>query len=277
MRLSIEHTTIFHYAEPISEAYTELRLHPLEAAGQRCLRFSLVTQPEGEVMMYVDRYGNIVHHFDTLQSHDKVVVTTRSEVQTPQVFVSEDIELSPLDLFDYLAPTKYAPADDLIMQMAGKDYIRDDPEATALGLMDTLCNSLIYEPGATDVRTTAPEALKLGRGVCQDFAHLMLAGCRSLGIPARYVSGYLYSPQTLRDREESGIVILPNAASHAWIDVFVEGRGWLSLDPTHNSWQTEEYVRVATGRDYADVPPTRGVYKGSADEVLEVNVTVEAV
>lgn len=277
MRLRIEHKTVFHYAEPITEAYTEMRLHPVEGAGQRCLRFSLVTQPDGEVMMYVDRYGNIVHHFDTLQSHDKVVVTTSSEVHTPQVFVSEEMELSPLDLFDYLAPTKYTPEDDLIMEMAESDFVRDDPEATALGLMDTLYHSLKYEPGATDVKTTAPEALSLGRGVCQDFAHLMLAACRSLGIPARYVSGYLYSPQTLREREQSGLVIPPNAASHAWIDVFVDGRGWLSLDPTHNSWQTEDYVRVATGRDYADVPPTRGVYKGSAEEELTVNVTVQAI
>ncbi|QQS47474.1 MAG: transglutaminase family protein [Acidobacteriota bacterium] len=277
MRLRIEHTTVFHYTEPIVEAYTEMRLHPLEAAGQRCLRFSLETEPAGEVMMYIDRYGNIVHHFDTLQSHDKVVVTTSSEVQTPQVFVSEEMDLSPLDLFDYLAPTRYAPEDESIMRMAEREFVRDDPEATALGLMDALYNSLKYEPGATDVKTTALEALNLGRGVCQDFAHLMLAACRGLGIPARYVSGYLYSPQTLREREQSGMAIPANAASHAWVDVFVDGRGWLSLDPTHNSWQTEEYVRVATGRDYSDVPPTRGVYKGSAEEELSVNVNVRAI
>lgn len=277
MRLRIEHTTVFHYAEPISEAYTELRLHPFEAAGQRCLRFSLETQPVGEVMMYIDRYGNTVHHFDTLQPHDKVVVTASSEVHTPRVFVSDEMELSPLDQFDYLAPTTYAPEDERISQFAEHDYIEGDPEATALGLMETLYSSLKYEPGATDVKTTASEALSLGSGVCQDFAHLMLAACRSLGIPARYVSGYLYSPQTLRDREEAGIDVPANAASHAWVDVFVEDRGWLSLDPTHNSWQTEQYVRVATGRDYSDVPPTRGIYKGSAKEELSVNVSVTAI
>ncbi len=277
MRLRIEHTTVFHYAEPIVEAYTEMRLHPLEAAGQRCLRFSLETEPAGEVMMYIDRYGNIVHHFDTLQSHDKVVVVTSSVVDTPRTFIPDQKELTPLDRFDYLASTKYAPEDDRIRQFAESNYVKGDPEGSAIGLMEALFSSLKYEPGATDVKTTAPEALELGRGVCQDFAHLMLSAARSLGIPARYVSGYLYSPQTIRERAEVGIPVPANAASHAWVDVFIDDLGWLSLDPTHNCPQTEEYVRVATGRDYADVPPTRGVYKGSAKEELSVNVSVQAI
>lgn len=277
MRLRIDHTTVFHYAEPISEAYTEMRLQPLESVGQRCLRFSLVTEPAGEVMFYLDRYGNIVHHFDTLQSHEKVVVRTNSEVDTPRAYFHDQKDLSPLDRFDYLAPTRYAPADERIRQFADQHCVEGDSEATAGGIMEALFSSLKYEPGATDVKTTAPEALDLGRGVCQDFAHLMLVGCRSLGIPARYVSGYLYSPQAPRDREEAGTFIPANAASHAWVDVYIDGSGWLSFDPTHNCRQTEEYVRVATGRDYADVPPTRGVYKGSAKEELTVNVNVMAI
>lgn len=277
MRLRIEHTTIFHYAEPISEAYTELRLHPLDAAGQRCMRFSLVTEPDGQVMMYVDRHGNTIHHFDTLQPHDRVVVRTTSEVDTPRVFISDNRDLMPLDQFDYLAPTKYAPETALIREYAEAHRIDGEPEATALSLMEGLFSTLKYEPGATDVKTTAPEALELGRGVCQDFAHLMLSASRILGIPARYVSGYLYSPQIMRDREDAGIAVPPNAASHAWVDVFIAGKGWLSVDPTHNCQQTEEYVRVATGRDYADVPPTRGVYKGSAREELSVEVEVRAI
>ena len=132
--------------------------------------------------------------------------------------------------------------------------------------MKAVATELVYEPGATDVQTRADEVLALGRGVCQDFAHVLLAACRCVGIPARYVSGYLYDPKLEGD----------NAASHAWVDVWDEGRGWIALDPTHDREQTEAYVRVAVGRDYGDVPPTRGVYKGAAHETLAVRVGLRA-
>jgi transglutaminase-like putative cysteine protease len=109
--------------------------------------------------------------------------------------------------------------------------------------------------------------LALGRGVCQDFAHVMLAACRCVGIAARYVSGYLYDPTLEGD----------NAASHAWVDIWDEERGWIALDPTHDRDQNESYVRVAVGRDYADVPPTRGVYKGAANETLSVRVGLQTI
>ena len=121
--------------------------------------------------------------------------------------------------------------------------------------------ALKYEKGVTDVQTNAEQAL--GRGVCQDFTHVLLAACRSLDLPARYVSGYLYNNGH-------------TAASHALVAVHVAGPGWLLLDPTHNRQQTSQYVRVAIGRDYADVPPTRGVFKGQAKETLEVKVSVTA-
>jgi transglutaminase-like putative cysteine protease len=116
------------------------------------------------------------------------------------------------------------------------------------------------------VQTRADQVLELGRGVCQDFAHVMLGACRSIGIPARYVSGYLYDPTLEGD----------NAASHAWVDVWDDESGWLALDPTHDREQTEAYVRVAVGRDYVDVPPTHGVFKGNASETLSVRVGLQA-
>lgn len=276
MRIQIKHTTVFHYSDEINEAHTEMRLRPLEVAGQRCYRFSLTTEPRGEVMSYIDRYGNVVHHFDTLQSHDKLVVTAASDVETPYSFLPEPQELTPLDRFDFLAPTGYVPEDDRIDAFARQCQSEGDPMRTAMSLMEAIYRGLTYDPAATDVKTKAPEVLRLGRGVCQDFAHLMLAGIRSLGIPARYVSGYLYSPQIIKERQEAGVPVISNAASHAWVDVYVAERGWVSLDPTHNCEQTDEYVRVATGRDYSDVPPTRGVYKGNAKEDLEVKVEVKS-
>lgn len=274
MRLQIKHTTVFQYSELINEAYTEMRLRPLEVAGQRCYRFSLATEPRGEVMHYIDRYGNQVHHFDTLQSHHQVVVTAASDVETPQAFRPDFVVLPPLDRYDFLAPTEYAPGNGRIAEFAREHLVPDDQHRTALALMEAIYRRLKYDPGATDVKTRASEVLEIGRGVCQDFAHLMLSATRSLGIPSRYVSGYLYSPQIVSERKEAGVTVPDNAASHAWIDVYLENRGWISLDPTHNCEQTDEYVRVATGRDYADVPPTRGVYKGSAEERLEVRVEV---
>jgi transglutaminase-like putative cysteine protease len=133
--------------------------------------------------------------------------------------------------------------------------------------MSAVAGELTYERGATTVRTTADEVLALGRGVCQDFAHVFLGACRSRGIPARYVSGYLYD-----EALEGG-----HAASHAWVDVWSEEQGWISLDPTHDRAQTDHYVRVAVGRDYADVPPTRGIYRGSAQEELDVTVAMTAI
>jgi transglutaminase-like putative cysteine protease len=268
MRLRIEHTTSFTYSETISEAYTEMRLCPLDTSTQNRLNFQLTTEPRGEVMQYRDRFGNLVHHFDALETHERRVVRGISEVITNSEFTDDQKELSPLDEFDYLAATNYAPLSDAVCDFASPHVVEGNTSETALRLMNVVFGSMKYEPGATDVRTTALEALSLSRGVCQDFAHLLLAACRCLKIPARYVSGYIYGENT-----ETTVA---NAASHAWVDVFTSERGWVSIDPTHDCEQTDRYVRVAVGRDYADVPPTRGVYKGKAKESLDVDVKVTA-
>ena len=210
--------------------------------------------------MHVDRFGNDVRHFDVIHPHQRLMVAAASEVLTPDVFIPEDT-LSPLDEFDYLSPTAYAPFTTNIVQFAAAHAVLGDPAATALALSRALYESIQYVKGATDVTTTADKALDLGCGVCQDFSHIMLAACRSQGLPARYVSGYLYNNGH-------------SAASHAWVDVHIAGREWLSLDPTHDCAQSAEYVRVAIGRDYADVPPTRGIFKGNAKEKMDVQVTI---
>lgn len=265
MKLRIEHITTFSYDLPISEAYTEMRLAPMDIGGQRRTAFRLRTEPSGEVTRYQDRYQNEVHYFDVLQSHQQVQVTALSEVLTAEAFVDEQTALSPLDQFDYLTLTPYASGHELIHDLAEANVIVGNKLATAHALMTAVNQAIQYERGATSVKTTADEALQLGKGVCQDYAHVMLAACRISGLPARYVSGYLYSPNA------------PEMASHAWVDVFVTEYGWRALDPTHNCPQDEKYVRVATGRDYADVSPTRGIYKGNAKEKMEVAVQVSEV
>jgi transglutaminase-like putative cysteine protease len=264
MRLRVQHTTVYDYDTPIAEAYTELRLKPLDRGGQRCLSFAVETDPGAVVHGYSDRHGNDVRHFDVLSPHARLVVVARSEVATPEVLVDEQTGLTPLQQHDFLAPSPRAPFTDAVRAFAVGCQIPGDPEATMKRIVEAVRARLRYEPGATDVSTDAAEALAHGRGVCQDFAHLALAACRLGGLPARYVSGYVYAPGHASA-----------AASHAWVDVFVAARGWVSVDPTHDTAQTPRHVRVAVGRDYADVPPTRGVYKGSAGEQLEVTVEVE--
>jgi transglutaminase-like putative cysteine protease len=267
MILRVEHTTEFGYDGAIAEAYTELRLRPLEGGGQHCSSFRLLTQPPGlRVREYRDYFGNGVHHFDVLESHDRLSVTAVSEVMTPTSFLGAGQEPTPLELHDYLGPTEFAPFSQSVSEFAARHAGDAVGSERAHALMAAIHRELVYDASATDVQTRADEVLVLGRGVCQDFTHVLLAACRSIGVPARYVSGYLYDPRLEGD----------NAASHAWADVWDEGRGWLAMDPTHDRHQTESYVRVAVGRDYADVPPTRGVYKGSAGETLAVRVGLEA-
>jgi transglutaminase-like putative cysteine protease len=262
MHLKIEHTTTFTYDQQISEAYTEMRLKPLDADGQRCISFRLTTEPHDVVLRYADHFGNDVRHFDVIQPHQKLMVSAVSEVFTPDLYVADSPTLSPLDEFNYLSPTSYAPhTPDLAAFSAS--HKADTPLDTALNFMHVIYEAIAYEKGATDVTTTADKALALGRGVCQDFSHIMLAVCRSQNIPARYVSGYLYNNGH-------------TASSHAWVDILVSERGWVSLDPTHDTEQTGQYVRVAVGRDYADVPPTRGIFKGNAKETMGVVVSVRA-
>jgi transglutaminase-like putative cysteine protease len=268
MILRVEHTTEFRYDDPIVEAYTELRLRPLEGGGQHCSSFQLVTEPFGvRVRDYRDHFGNDVHHFDVLESHERLAVTAVSEVMTPPWFTGDRRQPTPLELHDFLSPTAYTPFAGAVTDLA-KGYAEPGGGFDrASGLMAAVRGALVYEPGATDVQTRADEVLALGRGVCQDFAHVMLAACRCVGIAARYVSGYLYDPKLEGD----------NAASHAWVDIWDEERGWIALDPTHDRDQNESYVRVAVGRDYADVPPTRGVYKGAANETLSVRVGLQTI
>jgi transglutaminase-like putative cysteine protease len=266
MRLRVEHTTTFTYDAPIVEASTELRLRPRDLDGQRCASFRLRTEPRGvRIREFVDRLGNAVGHFDVLEPHQRLVVTATSEVETSRL--EHAAPPGALELHDYLAPSEYVPLDGTIAAFASAHAGTGGAAERARRLVTAIGAGLVYERGATHVRTPAPEVLALGRGVCQDFAHVLIAAGRHEGIPARYVSGYLHD-----DALAGG-----HGASHAWVDVFDADSGWLSLDPTHDREQDEEYVRVAVGRDYADVPPTRGVFKGVAEETLAVEVSVAVV
>lgn len=216
----------------------------------------------GAIADYTDRFGNDVRHFDVLGAHDELTVIARREVSTAARFRADDQSPTVLDRYDFLRPSTYVELEGDGRTLAAEVPGADGSQEVALGLMAAVADRLVYDAAATDVWTHAGEALGRGRGVCQDFSHVLIGACRSRGLPARYVSGYLLDP----DRGEE------HSASHAWVDVLTEEEGWLSLDPTHRCEQNERYVRIATGRDYADVPPTRGIFTGSARETLTVSV-----
>lgn len=268
MILRIEHRTIFEYDAPIYETATEVRLQPHTGpnAGQRCNSFTLEVDPPAPIFEYTDFYGNRVHHFNLLRSHSRVSILGTSVVETGtgRKGGGENEEILQMDCS---AESRYVHLD-----AAVRDFVRDlpaeeDPEALAAVLCRKINESFTYEPGATDVHSTSSVVMALGRGVCQDFAHVMLAGCRTLGLAARYVSGYLFGGSTPEGHDE---------ASHAWCEVWCgPEKGWVGMDPTHSTIMADErYIRIGSGRDYGDVPPVRGTWKGSATETLSVSVRV---
>jgi len=267
MRLKIEHTTTFEYNEPVSEAYTEVRLKPQEASGQHCLLFNLNVEPRCEVFEYLDYRGNEVRYFDILPAHDRLTVRAVSQVVTSKEFLDGFRELAPIERFDYLQPTAYTTDDNLLVALFPEGFSYQAEYDSAIEIMHVVHRAIQYEKGATDVSTTAAQALAIGRGVCQDYTHVMLSACRAINLPARYVSGYLFSPTSHESAH----------ATHAWVDVYINGHGWVSLDPTHDIPQNEQHVRVAVGRDYGDVTPTRGLYTGASQEVLDVKVSIRPI
>jgi transglutaminase-like putative cysteine protease len=269
MRLHIEHETTFSYTQPVREAIGEARLRPRDEAGQRLIGFRLTLDPHAPFDVIGDRFGNTLHCYSVLPAHRRLVVTATSEVETSAEALIAAPALTLLEQHSYSGASPFVPAtDDLLAFARANAPAEADPEARARALAGAIYASCVYEPGSTDMSTTAEAVLAGRRGVCQDFAHLLIALCRATGLPARYISGYLF------DTGKPADAVL---ASHAWTEVYLEGRGWLGLDPTHNRATGPLYTRVAIGRDYADAAPVRGIYQGEATETLAVQVRMRAV
>lgn len=264
MLLEVIHTTRFAYSSKIAETVMEVRARPLDGLGQRCLEFELAVEPESRVSFYRDGFGNFVHYFNHLEPHQEILVRARSVVETG---------IGP-DAHTFGFPEDFLLFREPVVEVAGvrKMAARFRPAAGAEGAeieasLDALAlhinRKFRYVPETTDVYTGVKQVLELKSGVCQDFAHLFLAVGRSMGIPCRYVSGYIMSGE---GRVGTG-------ASHAWAEAWIPGRGWVGYDPTNPVKAGEQHVRVAVGRDYRDVAPTRGVYLGSAEEIMGVAVS----
>jgi transglutaminase-like putative cysteine protease len=280
MRYSIRHVTRFTYDAPITESVMEARMQPRTDDYQRCLHFALTTVPESRVMMYQDHDGNTVHHFDIPARHSRLTVTAEALVEClprrplphrlgPGAWTTLDQLASSGESYEFLSKSSFVtegPALESFRHELRLDR-GHDPLVTLRRLMGEMYARFEYSPRSTRVDSPIDEALETRRGVCQDFAHIFLALVRPLGVPARYVSGYLFRDVGSTDRSTDG-------ATHAWVEALLPDLGWVGFDPTNNLVVEDRHVRVAIGRDYADVPPTRGVYKGVSAVRSELGVSV---
>jgi transglutaminase-like putative cysteine protease len=235
--------------------------------------FLLKVLPTTRLRHYHDFYSNCVHHFEipephsTLNIESRFKVTTKANHHVPPDARGADMSRLPEALqqgrcYDFIQGSRYVELTPEAWRLAvDATHGETDVWQAARNLMQYVHTTLAYEPNSTTVHTHMREAMARRRGVCQDFAHVMIGLCRSLRIPALYVSGYL-ATQTA-------------SATHAWTEVFVPGLGWQGLDPTHNCQPDETYVKIAVGRDYADVAPVSGSYKGTTEHTLSVEVKIE--
>jgi transglutaminase-like putative cysteine protease len=269
-RIKTEHVTRFSYSELAFASYNEVRVVPQSNSRQTRLEAKLATAPHAAQYTYWDYFGTQVVAFNIDQGHLDLQITSSSlvETQPPEPTPTgswADIEQARDSFAEYMMPTDRTAPDAELSEFAAS-LRADSPTATIEAVMGWVHDRLEYVPGVTGVQTSAVEASHAGRGVCQDFAHLSLALLRAVGIPARYVSGYLHPSS---DAEIGAEVA---GESHAWIDAW--SGTWWAFDPTNAIDVGVRHAMVARGRDYFDVPPVKGVYAGNADNTMSVEVLI---
>ncbi len=275
---TIEHRMRFAYAKPARDSVMTLYVCPIRDRAQLLREFSVRTEPDGALFEFNDSFGNTGHFLDRPRKHEHLDATTRSVVEvgplpsTPARLGDGAWEalqgiVASVELWPMVHPSHFidwTPALDEF-QTAHDITATDDPLVSTRNLCTTLYRVLEYAPGETRVDSPIERILETGRGVCQDYAHLMAAILRGWGIPCRYVSGYLGPPA-------AGVA---KCESHAWVECWFPGIGWIGFDPTNDTEGDERHIRVAVGRDYADVPPTRGTFRGAGGSMLETEVIIE--
>lgn len=260
----------------------ETRMHPRSDSSQHCLAFSLSVSPRSRAFTYRDHFGNNVHHFDIPGEHNQLVIVAESIVEqqpvsdvprflSPDAWQALDAMVNGGDYWEMILPSHFAVESEALLNLARHLEVarRDDPLMLVQELNQRLYEYFEYVPRSTRVDSPIDEAITSRRGVCQDFAHTMIALLRHIKIPARYVSGYLYRGREDNDRS------MPDA-THAWIDVLMPHLGWIGFDPTNNLVAHNRHIRTAVGRDYADVPPAHGIFRGKTSSELYVAVHVAA-
>jgi transglutaminase-like putative cysteine protease len=272
-RLRTEHETTYRYDAPARASYNEVRQIPLTTSFQTTLEARVLTMPQAPQFSYWDYWGTQVVAFNVDAPHDHLVVRGSSLVETqpaaaaPEATWADLAEAADRNV-ELVRPSSFTrPTDELAEVAAG--LRQSSAVDTVRAVAHFASESLRYVRGVTDVYTSAAQAFETGSGVCQDFAHLALTLLRSVGIPARYVSGYLHPDA------DAAVGVAASAESHAWIEAWV-GRWW-ALDPTNDVEAGVRHIVVARGRDYGDVPPVKGVYAGSGGRQSDVAVTITRV
>ena len=282
MFYAIRHFTRFRYSQFIWQSMMEVRMHPRSEGNQRCFIFQLSVNPRARIFAYTDSRGNLVHHFDLPARHRQLTIISDALVNID----AQQSDLGPMDYgawnkleqliekkdyWDMLMPSHFARPSPELEQLAKEiGAIQREgrsPLAFVQDIADGVYRSFSYVKKSTAVNSPIEHALRSRQGVCQDFAHIMIALVRNAQIPCRYVSGYLYHGSENVYRSADG-------ATHAWVEAFLPSLGWIGFDPTNNVPVGVRHIRTAVGRDYADVPPTMGTMKGKADTELQVRVRV---
>jgi transglutaminase-like putative cysteine protease len=290
MKLEVSHRTTYSYRAPVVQSHHLLHLKPRQLACQSVLHHSLLIEPAPVSRSdIVDVFGNEACVLRLEDEHREFVVHARSTVDiVPQgpVKLAESVPwdtaaatarlASPavaVDVLQYLCVSRHVPVSDDLRCLAQSAFTPNRPVLDgAMALTRHVFEDFTFDGRATDVSTPVAQVLQTRRGVCQDFAHLAIAACRSIGVPARYVSGYLMT------RPPPGQIKLKGAdASHAWFSVWSPGTGWIDFDPTNGVVPAGEHITVAYGRDYEDISPISGVLLGGGEQTMTVAVDVEAI
>jgi transglutaminase-like putative cysteine protease len=282
MTFNIVHTTAYEYSAPAIESFTELRVRPRRSNRQNVHFHLTEVSPRAALEEFTDYYGNTVECLSVPFRHKCLTVTSRSTVETLphkdalsglDLSISEAVRLNwerRRELFDFLMPSTNASFTPEIEEMARTHLPGGASFAESiLNLSTFIYQNFTYMPGVTDVRTPLDEVLRNRQGVCQDFAHLMIALIRCAGLPARYVSGYIETHPA-----PGASAMVGATASHAWVEVYLPSGLWVGIDPTNDMLEGERHVQIGIGRDYHDVSPLRGVFKGAERQRLSVMVTV---
>lgn len=273
-RLRVVHTTGYAYQSPVTASYNEARLTPRSDTRQNVILNRVETIPATRSHRYIDYWGTAVTAFDLHAPHTDLTVTSSSVVETErgepavaEVSWSDLHSTAVIDRFDeLLRPTAHTPTSKRVASVAKKLAKSFDPAEAVVAAGKWVRDELEYLPGTTGVHSSGLDALNEGKGVCQDFVHLALMVLRGMGIPGRYVSGYLHP------KRNAVVGDTVDGRSHAWIQAWTGG--WWSFDPTNDSEITEQYVSVGAGRDYTDVSPLKGIYSGEGATDLDVIVEV---
>ena len=277
-RYAITHRIRFDYDAPVHSEVTTLRVCPIRNRTQVVGSFSIQTEPDGSLFEFIDPFGNTGHFLDRAGAHRHLEIVARSSVEVGPIPAAPErlndggwdalrSADDDVDLWAMLHASAFVRSSPALERFIASHDIRpgDDPLASARDLRARLHRIFEYVPGSTTAESPIEVILETGQGVCQDYAHVMASILRKWGIPCRYVSGYLAPADEDVTRSES----------HAWVEGWFPGTGWIGFDPTNDTEGDERHVRVAVGRDYADVPPSRGVFRGVATSHLEADVVVE--